>query len=78
MFRAVLPLDGEPVIGSIYALNPRILSFADAGFFGAARVAQHVAGVVPGRPDAVRAGEVLARYKHLGAMFLPADNSFRL
>jgi hypothetical protein len=53
-------------------------TFADAGLFGAARVAQHVAGVVPGRPDAIRSGEVLARYKHLGAVFLPADNTFRL
>jgi hypothetical protein len=53
-------------------------TFADAGLFGAARVAQHVAGVVPGRPDAIRSGEVLARYKHLGAVFLPADNAFRL
>ena len=78
LFRAVLPLDGEPVIWRIDALNPRILAFADAGFLGTAAVAQHVALVVPGRPYTIRSGEVLARYKYLSPMLFPADDALRL
>jgi site-specific recombinase XerD len=66
------------IVRSIDAGNPRILAFADAGLLRAAAVAQHVAGVVPGRPYTIRSGEVLARYKHLGPMLLPADNALGL
>src|ERR1039457_4702057 len=75
LFRAVLPLDGEPVVVRIDEDHARILAFADAGLLRAAAVAQHIALVVPCRPRAICSGEVLARYKHLGAVFLPADNA---
>ena len=40
LLRAVLPLDGEPVVARIDAGNPRILAFRYAGLLRAAAVAQ--------------------------------------
>ncbi len=66
--RAVLQFDRQPVGWSIDALHLRVLALADAGFLRCARVAQHVAHLVPLGPGTIRAGEVLARHQRSDVM----------
>src|ERR1035438_4526013 len=59
---AVLQFDCQSVFRSVDALHLRVFAFSDAGLLRGARVAQHIAHVIPLGPGAVCAGEILTRH----------------
>src|SRR6266852_5669203 len=72
---AVLQSDRQPVVPSIDTLHLRVLAFPNAGLLRGARVAQHIAHLVPLGPGTVRAGEILTRHQRSDAVLLTTHDA---